>query len=316
MAEFFDAYRIDHILGFFRIWEIPCNVSSGLSGHFRPCRPLSVEEIECAGFRFDPAVHSCASTAALPAGPADLLFLPDEKLSGCYHPRIMASKTNSYLALDEASRQAFDRIYEDFFYHRHTNFWYEEAMKKLAPLLSATSMTACGEDLGMIPACVPWAMKQLQVLSLEIQRMPKQFGVRFANPAYYPYLSVATPSTHDMSTLREWWTESPEDTRCFYNEMLGREGEAPKQMSGEVAKSILVQHLQSPSMLALVAWQDWMAMDERLRRDNPCAERINIPANRDHVWNYRMHIPIERLLKEDEFNETLRGMFADSGRLL
>ena len=316
MAEFFDAYRIDHILGFFRIWEIPCNVSSGLSGHFRPCRPLSVEEIECAGFRFDPAVHSCASTADLPAGPADLLFLPDEKLSGCYHPRIMASKTNSYLALDEASRQAFDRIYEDFFYHRHTNFWYEEAMKKLAPLLSATSMTACGEDLGMIPACVPWAMKQLQVLSLEIQRMPKQFGVRFANPAYYPYLSVATPSTHDMSTLREWWTESPEDTRCFYNEMLGYEGEAPKQMSGEVAKSILVQHLQSPSMLALVAWQDWMAMDERLRRDNPCAERINIPANRDHVWNYRMHIPIERLLKEDEFNETLRGMFADSGRLL
>ena len=39
--RYFHAYRIDHILGFFRIWEIPGNCSSGILGHFRPSIPLS-----------------------------------------------------------------------------------------------------------------------------------------------------------------------------------------------------------------------------------------------------------------------------------
>ncbi len=315
MSNFFDAYRIDHILGFFRIWEIPSYVSSGLSGHFRPSMPLTVDEIEKAGFYFDASQHSCAKATDLPSDkPADLLFIPDETLPGHYHPRIMASETNSYHALGERNKQAFDRIYEDFFYHRHTNFWFEEAMKKLAPLLSATQMTACGEDLGMIPACVPWAMDNLQILSLEIQRMPKQYGVRFARTEEYPYLSVATPSTHDMSTLREWWTENTDDTQHFYNEVIGREGKAPSEMDGATAKAILAMHLKSPSMLAMIAWQDWMAMDERLRRPNAPEERINIPANRGHIWNYRMHITIEELCRERAFNETVSQMIKEADR--
>lgn len=315
MSNFFDAYRIDHILGFFRIWEIPSYVSSGLSGHFRPSIPLTIEEIEKAGFYFDPSQHSCAKATAIPADkPADLLFIPDETLPGHYHPRIMASETNSYRALGERNKQAFNRLYEDFFYHRHTNFWFEEAMKKLTPLLSATTMTACGEDLGMIPACVPWAMNNLQILSLEIQRMPKQYGTRFAHTEEYPYLSVATPSTHDMSTLREWWTENPDDTQHFYNEIIGREGKAPTTMDGTTAKAILAMHLKSPSMLTMIAWQDWMAIDERLRHPDAHEERINIPANRDHVWNYRMHITIEELCKQRAFNETVSQMIQEAGR--
>ena len=315
MSNFFDAFRIDHILGFFRIWEIPSYVRSGLSGHFRPSMPLTVEEINAAGFRFDADRHSCPTAADLPSEtPADLLFIPDENREGCYHPRIMASDTLCYKRLDECDRMAFDRIYEDYFYHRHTNFWFEEAMKKLTPLLSATSMTVCGEDLGMIPACVPWAMKNLQVLSLEIQRMPKEYGQRFARTEEYPYLSVATPSTHDMSTLREWWLEDRDDTQCFYNSSLGYEGKAPMEMSGAIAKAIVSQHLQSPSMLALIAWQDWMAMDEKLRRKDAFAERINIPSNRGHVWNYRMHMSIEAMLKARTFNKSLVRIISESGR--
>ena len=29
MAQYFSAYRIDHILGFFRIWEIPGDCTTG-----------------------------------------------------------------------------------------------------------------------------------------------------------------------------------------------------------------------------------------------------------------------------------------------
>jgi 4-alpha-glucanotransferase len=243
-----------------------------------------------------------------------VLFLHDLHEEGKYVPRILGNETAAYTQLAQDERIAYDRLYEDYYYNRHTSFWYHEGMRKLAPLLASTTMTACGEDLGMIPACVPWVMKNLQVLSLEIQRMPKLFGETFSNPGRYPYLSVATPSTHDMSTLRGWWREDSALSQQFYNNVLGFDGAAPEDMDGRVAHAILMQHLCSPSAFALFAWQDWMAMDERLRLADPDAERINVPSNRDHVWNYRMHISLEQLMDERAFNDEVRRMITESGR--
>lgn len=372
MSKFFDAYRIDHVLGFFRIWEIPHTSVSGLSGSFSPNRPLSKEELAAAGFILDEQEHlspyitkermnelfsrrmkyvverffdeqpggtyrfkehikgashlawevydKCgdkfpqALKKALLNLYGSVLFLRDLKEPGMFVPRILGSETEAYAQLSQQQRIAYDHIYEDYFYNRHTMYWFEEGMRKLAPVLQSTTMTACGEDLGMIPACVPWVMKNLQILSLEIQRMPKLFGETFARPEYYPYLSVATPSTHDMSTLRGWWREDEALSAEFYHRVLGCTGECPREMSGAVARAILVQHLQSPAAFALFAWQDIMAIDERLRLADPEAERINVPSNRDHLWNYRMHIAIEDLMNERAFNDALRAMIADSGR--
>ena len=373
MSRFFDAYRIDHVLGFFRIWEIPRTAKSGLLGSFSPNKPLSREEIIASGFEFDEEQHTVPyiddallkkhfprkakqiveafldpqpggtyrfkpeienanllayyiyeRTPKLPAAMKEsllriygnVLFMRDLYEEGMFVPRILGSDTEAYEQLAFGDRIAYDHLYEDYFYNRHTMFWYREGMRKLAPLLASTSMTACGEDLGMIPACVPWVMKNLQILSLEIQRMPKLFGETFARPEHYPYLSVATPSTHDMSTLRGWWKEDEALSQQFYNNVLGFEGKAPAEMDGNVARAILLQHLHSPSAFALFAWQDWMAMDERLRRANPDDERINVPSNRDHQWCYRMHLTIEQLLEERAFNETVHRMVEDSGRLV
>lgn len=52
MSKFFDAYRIDHVLGFFRIWEIPVNAVHGLLGQFSPALAMSREEIASYGFNF------------------------------------------------------------------------------------------------------------------------------------------------------------------------------------------------------------------------------------------------------------------------
>ena len=373
MSRFFDAYRIDHVLGFFRIWEIPRTAKSGLAGSFSPNLPLTVDEITKAGFSFDEQLHtlphiddnvlkklfprksriiaelfldrqhngtyrfkpeitdantlayyiyeraprlSVAMKESLQRLYGNVLFMRDLNEQDKFVPRILGSDTEAYEQLEFGDRIAYDHIYEDYFYNRHTMFWYREGMRKLAPLLQSTTMTACGEDLGMIPACVPWVMKNLQILSLEIQRMPKLYGEMFARPSHYPYLSVATPSTHDMSTLRGWWREDASLSQQFYNCALGFDGDAPAEMDGRVAKAIVMQHLQSPSAFALFAWQDLLAMDERLRRDNPDDERINVPSNRDHCWNYRMHIPLEQMLDERAFNDTLRGMIAESGRLV
>ena len=297
MAQYFDAYRIDHVLGFFRIWEIPVPEKSGLEGQFSPALGLSREEIESYGIY----------------GHEDL-FLVDHKRSDRWHPRIAVQYQAPYEKLDEGEKYNFNRLYNDYFYRRNNRFWYQEAMKKLPRLIQATRMLCCAEDLGMVPDCVPWVMNELRILSLEIQTMPKDPNVRFGKLSHNPYRSVCTFSTHDMPTLRQWWDEDAEQTQAYYNGPLRRADEAPHPLPGWLAKDIVSRQLTSPSMLCLLSLQDWLSIDENLRLPDPNAERINIPANPRHYWRYRMHLNIEQLLHEEEFNETVRTLITQSGR--
>ena len=301
MARYFDAFRIDHLLGFFRIWEIPAGEESGLMGHFSPALPYSSDELSRMGFE-------------LPSGGADVLFLEDPHRKGWWHPRISAQSTTAYSHLNDGMKHVFDGLYNDFFYRRHNAFWKESAMKKLAPLLSETGMLVCGEDLGMIPACVPEVMSEYQILSLEIYRMPKAVGELFADPARYPYYSVCTTSTHDMSPLRAWWNEDRQMTRRFWNESLHRGGDAPQACTPEISAGIIRMHLDSPAMLTILPLQDWLSMDGGLRFADPSQERINVPAIPRYYWRYRMHLTLENLLSQENFNSRIREMISSSGR--
>ena len=297
MAEYFDAYRIDHVLGFFRIWEIPVPEKSGLMGQFSPALGMSQEEIEGYGVKFN-----------------ERLFLVDHKRSDRWHPRIAVQYQEAYEQLSDEQKFCFNRLYNDYFYRRNNQFWYQEAMKKLPRLTQATRMLVCAEDLGMVPDCVPWVMNELRILSLEIQSMPKDPSVRFGHLSQYPYRSVCTISTHDMPTLRQWWDENPEQTQEYFNTMLYRSGDAPHPLPGWLAKEIVSRHLTSPSMLCLLSLQDWLSIDERLRLPDQNAERINIPANPRHYWRYRMHLNLEQLLAETEFNSEVTTLVVQSGR--
>jgi 4-alpha-glucanotransferase len=297
MAQYFDAYRIDHVLGFFRIWEIPVPEKSGLKGQFAPALGLSREEIEGYG------VHDHME-----------LFLVDHKRDDRWHPRIAVQYNEDYTKLDEGTKYNFNRLYNDYFYRRNNQFWYHEAMKKLPRLTQATRMLVCAEDLGMVPDCVPWVMNELRILSLEIQTMPKDPNIRFGKLSHNPYRSVCTFSTHDMPTLRQWWDEDYEQTQAYYNIPLRRGGEAPHPLPGWLAKDIVSRQLTSPSMLCLLSLQDWLSIDERLRLPDANAERINIPANPRHYWRYRMHLTIEQLMQADDFNETVKTLITQSGR--
>ena len=297
MAQFFDAYRIDHVLGFFRIWEIPVPEKSGLKGQFAPALGLSREEIEGYG------IYNHME-----------LFLVDHKRADRWHPRIAVQFNEDYEKLNDEEKYNFNRLYNDYFYRHNNQFWYQEAMKKLPRLTQATRMLCCAEDLGMVPDCVPWVMNELRILSLEIQSMPKDDKVRFGHLSQYPYRSVCTISTHDMPTLRQWWDEDWDRTQDYYNSMLHRGGGAPHPLPGWLAKDIVSRHLTSPSMLCLLSLQDWLSIDEKLRLPDANAERINIPANPRHYWRYRMHLTIEQLMQSDEFNETIKTLIIQSGR--
>ena len=306
MNEYFDAYRIDHILGFFRIWEIPVPYKSGLMGHFSPALPYCGEELMQHGFELP-----------CPKGEfeEDVLFVEDPHKKGWWHPRIAAQDTPAYARLAPWQKEAYDALYNDFFYHRHNQFWKARAYEKLPALLRSTGMLSCGEDLGMIPATVPETMADLGILSLEIQRMPKSMEVEFGDPATYPYNCVCATGTHDTSTLRAWWEEDREASQRYYNTLLGCTGEVPATCEPWVAEMIVSQHLASPAMLCILPLQDWLSIDGGLRfGGDPIDERINIPANPRHYWRYRMHCTLESLLSATSFNARLHGLIAASGR--
>ncbi|KXX67251.1 4-alpha-glucanotransferase [Flammeovirga sp. SJP92] len=379
LSQYFQTFRIDHILGFFRIWEIPIDSVQGLLGQFRPALPLHINEFESRGVRFDfdrfckPYIREHflgemfgadtdwvraeflnekytgaydfkeqfdsqvkiqtyfnglnakdeADQARLDAVRDGLYSLHNEVLliaalgydDGMhYAPRVTMDKSRTFNELESFQKHTFWDLYVDYFFKRQEDLWASQAMEKLPAIKEATNMLICGEDLGMVPDCVPGVMTELEILSLEIQRMPKDPTIAFGHPGNYPYESVASPSSHDMSTVRGWWEEDRGETQRFYNEILGNWGEAPQHCEPWIAEQVLVQHLYADSIWTIFPLQDLLAIDGELRRENPEDERINVPAIKHHYWRYRMHFTCEELVKQKAFNSKLKGLITASGR--
>ena len=372
MGNYFDAFRIDHVLGFFRIWSIPLDAVEGILGRFVPAIPLRLSEFAARGIWFDrdrytkpfisdqvlteifgssaelvkasfleverPATYRLKADfatqrqvrdhfASLEANPqnqalqqglfdliSNVILLEDEAAPGEFHFRFAIETTLSFQRLDSRTRDQLRELYIDYFFRRQDDFWMKEAMQKLPALKRVTNMLVCGEDLGMVPACVPEAMKQLGLLSLEVQRMPKRLNQEFSHPKDAPFLSVVTPSTHDMSTVRGWWKENRAVTQKFYNQELGLAGAAPEDCEPWINRAILRQHLDSPAMWSIFLLPDLLGMDGHLRRHDPAEERINVPADPRNYWRYRMHLWLEDLPRANEFNAALKQEIESSGR--
>jgi len=373
MGAYFDAFRIDHILGFFRIWSSPAHAVEGILGYFVPAIPVRLEEFRQRGIHFhhdryvkpfinDEVLQEIFGAAAekvkrdfLVATSAGHYFLklefatqrqvenhfakldagaPNRKLkeglfdlisnvilfevekSGGqeFHFRLGMQDTPSFKNLDPQTQAKLKELYLDYFFLRQDDFWMREALQKLPALKRVTNMLICGEDLGMVPACVPVLMKQLGLLSLEIQRMPKAIGREFSRPADAPYLSVITPGTHDMSTIRGWWEEDPKLTRTFFHQELHQPGDAPVRCETWINEAVVQQHLASPAMWSIFQLQDLLGMDQQLRRADFEAERINVPANPKNYWRYRMHLTLEELLQAGAFNDRLKKLIQQNKR--
>jgi 4-alpha-glucanotransferase len=366
MGHYFDAFRIDHILGFFRIWSIPQNAVEGILGYFVPAIPVQPGEFaafdherfarpfindavlrELVGDRAETVkrrflnyhlreryslkpkfatqrdvekyfalLEGDTPEARLKEGLFDLIgnVLLIEAPGGKFHFRLGMEQTASFRQLDQKTRAALKDLYVDYFFRRQDNFWKRQALQKLPALKRVTNMLICGEDLGMVPACVPEVMKQLALLSLEIQRMPKTSNTDFSRPADAPYLSVVMPSTHDMSTIRGWWLEDKTITQKFFDQELRQSGPAPAECEPWINREIIRQHLDSPAMWSIFQLQDLLGMDGALRRSDPGAERINVPATSNHYWRYRMHLPLEALVRAENFNRQVENLVRRSGR--
>lgn len=367
LEQYFDAMRIDHILGFFRIWRMPVSAVQGILGYFYPAVPIVLDEFKawqipftveryCKPFinneilwkyfagdsgkalvfmnRKDDGTYSFKEEFDTqrklvdffkknPHGPleeklislcANVLFLPEErKGETVYHPRFNVYNTESYQYLPESEQKSIYDLYHDYFFRRQDHLWYEKAMEKLPVILNATKMLICGEDLGMVPACVPVVMDELAIIALKVQRMPAE-NIPFYDPRNASYMNVVTASSHDSSTLRQWWKEDPALTQRYFNQQLVQYGKAPQDLTPDLAEIIMKQHLYNESMLAIFPIQEFLATDAKLTNPKMDNERINNPAVFPHYWRYRMHIKLEELKDQKIFNEKIAHWVKDSGR--
>jgi len=377
MEKYFDAYRIDHILGFFRIWEIPQHTLHGLLGYFKPGLPLTPSELDEWDIWFDEErftkpyirghfLHDFfgefenevrlrylnevdfgvfelkeefntqrkiyefftpqgqtsdidGKTVVIRDGLMGLLdevlFIRDPYAKPeAYHPRIAFHFTYSYRELNPATKDRLNDLYIHYFYRRHDEFWKWHAMNKLPAIVEASDMLVCGEDLGMVPEGVADVMSRLNILSLEVQRMPKNPKVEFGHPADTSYLSVCTTSTHDMSTIRGWWEEDKEKIARFYHKILGHNDNPPFFAEPWVCREIINQHMHAPAMWVILPIQDLIAIDGGLRWDQTDKERINVPSDPENKWRYRMILSLDELLEAESFNRDLHNLVHLSGR--
>ncbi len=362
LNEYFDVLRIDHILGFFRIWQIPTNQISGTMGLFNPRLPFSIDEIIRSGlkgqierytkpfiteelishyfghqqnvvetffeksaggmmvfkttFTDQRSIHDYIqkypefkeSEELLLKLFSEVIFIEEQKDGQVlYNPRITVHTTYSFQCLSDDQKRIVQSLYNHYYFERHEEFWKNQALWKLPALLDASNMLICGEDLGMIPKSVPGVMKTMNIMSLEIQRMPKG-NAKFGKTQEYPYFSVSSPSCHDMSTIRGWWEGDHETAKeYYYNYMFGY-GYTPMKAEPRIVQYIVEDHLAGPSMLAIFPLQDLVGIDTDLRRMDAMAEQINEPSNPKHYWRFRFHMNIEDLLGQTKFNEQIKDM--------
>ena len=373
-ARYFHAFRIDHILGFFRIWEVPRTQHSGLLGHFHPALPYTLEEwqelLQCP-FPIElltaPLVHEDVLTELLGDSFDDLLdlgllrstaypkhyqlthteqadydsdslqrtlgsevasilqglctetaLIADPYKSGHYHPRIALERSRLFVYLPEAVQARWRAVSDDYYYVRHNELFRTTALLRLGALTRHTRLLLCAEDLGMIPASVPAVLDELQVLSLELERMPKTFTpTGWARPEAFPSRSVATTSTHDMPSLRGWWHSLSADEQARYCReelLLPPTAEAPDEAA--IYRHIIEAHLASPAVAVLLPLADWMSLDSRLWLTTPEAEQINRPEDPHHYWSYRFPRSLKALQEiAPEWRTYLKQLITLSQRL-
>lgn len=373
-ARYFHAFRIDHILGFFRIWEVPRTQHSGLLGHFHPAQPYTLDEwqelLQCP-FPIElltaPLVHEDVLTELLGDSFDDLLdlgmlrssalpqlyqlihteqadydsdslqrtlgsdvasilqglctetaLIADPYKSGHYHPRIALERSRLFARLPEAVQARWRAVSDDYYYVRHNELFRTTALLRLGALTRHTRLLLCAEDLGMIPASVPAVLDELQVLSLELERMPKTFTpTGWARPEAFPSRSVATTSTHDMPSLRGWWHSLSADEQARYCReelLLPPTAEAPDEAT--IYRHIIEAHLASPAVAVLLPLADWMSLDSRLWLTTPEAEQINRPEDPHHYWSYRFPRSLKALQEiAPEWRTHLKQLITLSQRL-
>ena len=362
-SKFYHAYRIDHVLGFFRIWSIPEQEVTGIMGRFNPCIPLTWDVLHGAGFCRESLEYlrnpnySVDQLREFLGGDTERV-LPKffETLYGTFDRFVLKSEFRSEKAIlssdepqnvkDAMLKVYWNRVFiptgdENTFYpywywydqkvlftlpqneqeklkeliHQNeasqNGLWEANATKLLSVLTQETDMLVCAEDLGAVPPCVPMVLRNLNILSLRIERWARDWNAPY-QPYYdmeaYPRLSVCTTSCHDTSSLRGLWKEQDFD-KDFYWSHAHLSGAAPQELTPSHVKSILTHVFSSNSMFCILPVQDFFALSAKLSEVPAEEERINVPGTVGGAnWTYRLPVSVDELLENTSLSSEIRKL--------
>lgn len=334
-ARYFHALRIDHVLGFFRIWYIPADRRSGRLGVFDPTVFLERGELHEWGLD-DEFIDWLASPGDRrhdhSASELEILEIEDDDER---RRRLDENADRVLLDVDgrgerfvpvwdwrnkplfrELPHEERDRLGERLrvYAERCEALWESVGRHRLSILSEETEMLICAEDLGAVPACVGPVLRELGILGLRVERWCREWdtpGQPFVDPVHYDTETVCSPGVHDAASLRGWWAANGEDRQVYWNQALGREGAAPEDMDADLLAAVFERNLRAASRISVLALPDCLALDPRLRPGDPAEERINVPGTpSEKNWNYRMPVGVEELGDYGQWVERLAELIA------
>jgi len=187
-----------------------------------------------------------------------------------------------------------------------------------------------GEDLGTVPPEMSQTMGERAVYSYRVLLFEKHHDGRFRQPSEYPRRAIATVTTHDLPTLRGYWSASdielrrrlalyPSDEvsvqvanerdrdRAALLRALDAQGLTPNDCDGSaasyneaVAHAIHLYLARTSAALAVLQAEDLVGM----------ADPVNVPGTSDeHAnWQRKMACSIDDMFGSECVQRVLRDV--------
>lgn len=309
LEKFFDLYRIDHVLGMYRIWSVPLNAKSARYGYFYPQKGLSKEDFLSVKLEPDEFVQK------------EILYeFAFNQYVFCWD---FASLPN-FMSLDEdiknqlitlsAKNSSFDE-----------SIWKENGETILNFLSKESKMLACAEDLGAVPDFIKDSIKQNEIIGLDIIRWTRNYHSEKANfilAEDYRRLSVASLSVHDTSVALAWWNEIDSNTKEQFLELIGLKEEESKDKV-KLLEKMMEFALSVNSIFSIHLLHDYL-FDPQYNQykdrklcilDNPEEHRINTPGTQEEFnWDYRFPFVLEELLDNEKLCARIKKMIKQNSR--
>jgi 4-alpha-glucanotransferase len=303
LENFFDFYRIDHVLGMYRIWAIPQSAISAKHGYYYPQHGVSREEFNEVGLNPDDFTKR------------EIIY-EFEKDHFIFYWDFY--KMEGYYTLDETIKAKLFPLS-----HKHIKeeeiFWRKEGEEILKIFRESSSLIPFAEDLGAVPEFVRHSIHENKVIGLDIIRWTRSLtDGHFIKKEDYRQLAVSSLSVHDTSLILEWWSTLSEEDKKEFKEIISYD---------ENEKSLLKQFLKfafsTNSLFSIQLLQDVLyheSLFELVKEENnpllhPEKHRINIPGtDEDKNWGYRLPLFAEDLSSGIEAKKDLLLLLKISNR--
>jgi len=294
--NFFDLYRIDHVLGFFRIWTMR-QQQSALHGFFDPQIALSRGQLEHHGFSVDELINHHVLVP--------ILNNPDQLAFTWFY-----WKEPYFGSLPEEKKNCL-KHWEQEMIQQQEDFWAGNGRRLLLFMIQASVMLPCAEDLGVVPDCVPRVLEELGIPGLRVLRWTRKWnedGQPFVSPENQDFISVVTSSVHDSTPLLQWWQEAPQDERnAFWRQFLGWDHEANPDLTPEPYCHFLQQIYHSNSIFVINPLQDILNWSSFFP-GSPDQYKVNTPGSiHKNNWSIRYPFFLEELVCHQDLVNSVKN---------